>query len=99
MRDEAPAADATCPRCGHEQRGVVQSWTHECPVEGVCSECGLAFRWAELLGNERVPSPAEGVVAREVEVPHRLTAERAGVAARGLLGAPDVDDRVDDFLT
>jgi hypothetical protein len=28
---------------------VVASWQDSCPVEGVCSECGLRFRWGEAL--------------------------------------------------
>ena len=42
---ESPA----CPRCGYDQRGVIDSWTHSCPLMGVCSECGHTLRWAEVL--------------------------------------------------
>jgi len=39
----------TCPSCGYDLRGVVSSWSESCPLEGVCSECGYAFRWGALL--------------------------------------------------
>jgi hypothetical protein len=42
-------SDARCPRCGYDQRGLIESWRDACPVQGTCSECGLEFRWAELL--------------------------------------------------
>jgi len=46
-----------CPRCGYDQRGVIDSWTEACPLTGTCAECGLAFEWAELLGpTRRLPS-------------------------------------------
>lgn len=38
-----------CPRCGYDLRGVVATWRNTCPLEGVCTECGLDFRWTELL--------------------------------------------------
>jgi len=41
-----------CPRCGYDLRGAVATWTHECPMEGVCTECGLEFEWRELLNPE-----------------------------------------------
>jgi len=44
-----------CPRCGYDQRGVIESWTEACPLAGLCSECGLAFEWRELLGAEFQP--------------------------------------------
>jgi hypothetical protein len=40
---------ARCPRCGYDLRGLVATWTDSCPLEGVCSECGLDLRWAEVL--------------------------------------------------
>ena len=39
----------TCPRCGYDLSGIVASWTNSCPLTGICSECGLAFRWRDLL--------------------------------------------------
>lgn len=41
-----------CPRCGYDQRGVVASWTSCCPLNGVCSECGLEYSWRLLLNPE-----------------------------------------------
>jgi hypothetical protein len=41
--------EAKCPRCGYDLAGVVESWQGTCPLEGMCSECGLNLRWAEVL--------------------------------------------------
>jgi len=38
-----------CPRCGYDQRGVVEAWSDSCPLDGVCSECGLEFAWAHVF--------------------------------------------------
>jgi hypothetical protein len=38
-----------CPRCGYDQRGVVEAWDTLCPAEGHCSECGLGWRWSDLI--------------------------------------------------
>ncbi len=38
-----------CPRCGYDLSGAVDSWTERCPVEGVCSECGLQYEWRNVL--------------------------------------------------
>lgn len=46
---------APCPVCGYDLSGIPSSWTDRCPVEGVCSECGEAVRWGEVL----VPRPVE----------------------------------------
>ncbi len=46
----------SCPRCGYDLSGVASSWQGTCPLEGVCSECGLTVRWAELL-NPRLTIP------------------------------------------
>ncbi len=45
----------TCPRCGYDQSGIVATWEAKgaCPLDGTCSECGLVFRWCEVL-NERL---------------------------------------------
>lgn len=46
----------TCPRCAYDLSGVVESWTDSCPLGGVCSECGLTFRWFDVLrGSLRFP--------------------------------------------
>jgi len=52
----APSTDAReirCPRCGYDQRGVLSTWTESCPLEGVCTECGLRFAWCEILRPEK----------------------------------------------
>jgi hypothetical protein len=38
-----------CPRCGYDQRGVIESWMEACPLLGVCSECGLKMVWSEVI--------------------------------------------------
>lgn len=43
------AQTPACPRCGYDQRGVIDSWTQSCPLSGICSECGLEFQWRDLL--------------------------------------------------
>jgi hypothetical protein len=43
------AETPSCPRCGYDQRGVIDSWTRSCPLTGICSECGLEFAWRDLL--------------------------------------------------
>ncbi|MCH8343080.1 MAG: hypothetical protein IH983_03735 [Planctomycetes bacterium] len=40
---------AKCPRCGYDLRGVIPTWTQQCPLEGTCTECGLQFNWPEVL--------------------------------------------------
>jgi hypothetical protein len=55
--------DAECLRCGYDLRGIVDSWTDACAVEGVCSECGLVFRWRDVLRPAR-GSPSWCVEAR-----------------------------------
>jgi hypothetical protein len=42
-----------CPRCGYDQRGVVATWTEQCPLEGTCAECGLSFPWCEVMYPEK----------------------------------------------
>jgi hypothetical protein len=56
-----------CPRCGYDQRGVVATWTEQCPLEGTCAECGLSYEWRELL-NPRLTLPRWFV---EAEQPRR----------------------------
>ncbi len=38
-----------CPRCGYDLSGHVASWERSCPIEGRCSECGLAFAWSDVF--------------------------------------------------
>lgn len=45
-----PAAnDVKCPRCGYDQSGLIATWKAQCPLDGRCSECGLDFRWTEVI--------------------------------------------------
>jgi hypothetical protein len=48
---------ARCPRCGYEQRGVIDTWKDTCPLEGTCSECGLQWSWAEVIHPEKFEPP------------------------------------------
>ena len=50
-----PDTTPACPRCGYDLSGVVSTWRESCPLEGVCSECGLAIRWGELCGAVATP--------------------------------------------
>ncbi len=51
--DDPLVRSPSCPRCGYDLTGVVESWSEQCPVEGVCSECGLGFDWADILDPKR----------------------------------------------
>ena len=51
------AAPTGCPRCGYDQAGVIGSWLESCPLEGVCSECGLAFRWRDVCNPDYAWAP------------------------------------------
>jgi hypothetical protein len=46
-RKQRPRLD--CPRCGYDLSGIAASWVDACPLEGVCSECGLGFEFRHLL--------------------------------------------------
>lgn len=52
------ASEVGCPRCGYDQRGVLDTWPDAdppaCPLTGVCSECGLTFAWGDVLVPGRV---------------------------------------------
>ena len=49
----AAAREIRCPRCGYDQRGAISTWSNSCPLEGVCTECGLKFPWCEILKPEK----------------------------------------------
>jgi hypothetical protein len=51
------ALNPSCPRCGYDQSGTVETWTDRCPVYGQCPECGTRFEWAVLLDPTRVDLP------------------------------------------
>lgn len=45
----SPACRPRCPRCSYDLRGVVSQWSTECPVDGICAECGMTFTWRDVL--------------------------------------------------
>lgn len=47
MRDNQ--APIRCPRCGYDQRGLVSSWRDYCPLQSVCTECGLHIEWRAVF--------------------------------------------------
>jgi len=48
VNDQHPIS-CQCPRCGYDLSGVIVAWDHSCPLEGTCSECGLALQWSKVL--------------------------------------------------
>lgn len=44
-------AHPVCPRCGYDLSGAAAAWERgaSCPLDGVCSECGLGFAWRDIL--------------------------------------------------
>jgi hypothetical protein len=61
VQDEAAAratltgVEPLCPRCGYDLSGLAASWRETCPLESVCSECGLEFECRDVLGGELPP--------------------------------------------
>lgn len=45
--------NAKCPRCGYDLRGAIDTWKEQCPLLGICTECGLEVKWAEVLHPEK----------------------------------------------
>ena len=43
-----------CPKCGYDQSGEIATWQTQCPMTGVCPECGLGFDWADVFDPGRV---------------------------------------------
>lgn len=54
MHESSPTRPE-CPRCGYDQSGEVARWdaVGQCPVQGVCPECGLRFLWCDLCDPKR----------------------------------------------
>lgn len=46
-----------CPRCGYDQSGVIAAWADACPLNGMCSECGLALQWVDVFRPDRLIVP------------------------------------------
>ncbi len=77
----------TCPRCDYDLSGLVATWVTSCPMQAVCSECGLAFDCTNVLSPrmlgprwsfEHAPRPAAGRWLRTSLMalrPSRLCAE------------------------
>ena len=51
--EQSPPIPCRCPRCYYDLSGPVATWSDRCPTTGVCSECGLAIEWADLLSPPR----------------------------------------------
>jgi hypothetical protein len=45
----SPEQAVRCPRCGYDQRGVIDTWQNACHLRRACAECGLEIEFAELL--------------------------------------------------
>ncbi|MEO0483381.1 MAG: hypothetical protein AAF138_07120 [Planctomycetota bacterium] len=69
-----------CPRCGYDLSGETERWTDACPIEGTCSECGLAFAWREILNPELRVLP--WLYEHRQDRPRRTLAVTAWRAAR-----------------
>ncbi|MCK4873387.1 MAG: hypothetical protein KAS72_11735 [Phycisphaerales bacterium] len=48
-QDRQAGRTAQCPRCGYDLRGEIQTWQDRCPMQGRCTECGLAFAWMDVF--------------------------------------------------
>lgn len=42
-------ATRVCPRCGYDLSGTIDTWSDSCPLTGRCTECGLDFRWYDIM--------------------------------------------------
>ncbi len=38
-----------CPRCDYDLAGEPPTWSDACPLDGRCTECGLEFRWRDVI--------------------------------------------------
>lgn len=55
QRNGSSSPPARCPRCRYDLRSAVAGWLDQCPLEGRCSECGLAFAWQEVMDPAKLP--------------------------------------------
>lgn len=55
QQDQRFSGPRHCPRCGYDQRGVLDTWKLDepWPLDGTCSECGLLFAWLDVFRPER----------------------------------------------
>lgn len=55
LRDDRFSGPRHCPRCGYDQRGILDTWKPDepWPLDGTCSECGLLFAWLDVFRPER----------------------------------------------
>lgn len=45
-----------CPRCGYDLSVSTETWPHDrSPTDGLCTDCGLTFRWSEILNPQIAP--------------------------------------------
>ncbi len=44
-----------CPRCAYDLSGQLEGYRESCPITGVCSECGCAFEWRNIMGDAACP--------------------------------------------
>ncbi len=79
MVDDLRHSRAACPRCGYDLRGAIATWQEACPIDGICTECGLRFAWREILST-RFTMPKWCIEAKRgaMAVPRQV----AGTAAR-----------------
>jgi hypothetical protein len=56
-RFTSPLAHPKCPRCAYDLSGPIADWTTECPIDGLCPECGQHFRYGDVFFPERLDSP------------------------------------------
>ncbi len=79
MVDDPRQSRAACPRCGYDLRGAIATWQEACPIDGICTECGLRFAWREILST-RFTMPKWCIEAKRgaMAVPRQV----AGTAAR-----------------
>jgi hypothetical protein len=48
-----PSLTPICPKCGYDQSGEIATWKSNCPINGICNECGIPFHWADIFDPTR----------------------------------------------
>ena len=54
--DQQPSRHPECPRCGYDLSGETARWESQCPLTGICTECGLDIAWRDIL-SQRLRMP------------------------------------------